>query len=192
MKRPPQPLTSEEARSLLDQCGGGRVGLRNRALVVVLWRCGLRAFEACGLELKDLAAYGKGYRVTVLRPKGHEKGKPPRVIGVAYDTKEILDEWIVIRGEAPGPLFTTSNRQVIQTSYLRQLLPQLARRAGIHRRVHPHALRHTFAQELYDETKDIRLVQAALGHDNISTTERYLAAIGATQMVSVTSARTFQ
>jgi site-specific recombinase XerD len=65
----------------------------------------------------------------------------------------------------------------------------LAKRAGLERRIHPHALRHTFARELYDEGVGIREIQVALGHRSLATTETYLRSIGATRAVEVTIER---
>lgn len=70
-------------------------------------------------------------------------------------------------------LFITRSGGRISTQYLRALVAHLAKRAGIGKRVHPHMLRHTFATELYTRTRDILLVQRALGHANINTTEIY-------------------
>lgn len=79
-----------------------------------------------------------------------------------------------LRKQSSGPyLFTTRGGGHVSNQYLRALVAHLAKRAGIDRRVHPHMLRHTFATELYTRTRDILLVQRALGHANINTTEIY-------------------
>ena len=185
MKYPPHPLTPDEARALLSACGRGWRGARNRALVAVLWRAGLRAREACGLELAHVRRLELGAEILVAQAKGGR----PRMVGLDQAALELVDAWLNRRGREPGHLFVSATGAPLQTSYLRQLLPWLARRAGIRRRVHPHALRHTFARELYDEGVRLREIQLCLGHRSLATTENYLRSIGATEAVSATARR---
>lgn len=67
-------------------------------------------------------------------------------------------------------LFTTLAGRDLRTNYLRVMVKRYGHKAGIAKDIHPHLLRHTFATELYRETKNIRLVQKALGHANLATT----------------------
>ena len=73
-----------------------------------------------------------------------------------------------------GPVFSTLHGEALLPSYVRSLFKRLGRRAAIAKRVHPHGLRHTFASGLADEQVDIRLIQRALGHSSLSTTQRYV------------------
>jgi site-specific recombinase XerD len=190
MKRPPDPLTMEEAAGLVRICNG-RDETRNRALVVVLWRCGLRCAEACALRLEDLRELGAGaLEVRVQKPKGLERGAFVRAVGLDAKSAGIVRAWLEERGERRSRLlFLTRSAKPLQTSYVRQLLPRLGRRAGIARRVHPHGLRHTFARELAEEGFNVREIQVALGHRKLATTELYLKSIGVNQVVEKTTGR---
>jgi integrase len=131
-----------------------------------------------------------GLVLRVERPKGYDRGKLPREVGLDPKAEAILAAWLEVRGPEPGPIFTTSNGGRLQTSHVRRLMKTLAKRAGIDQRVHPHALRHTFACEVYREQPD-RIVELmlALGHTKITTTQRYLQGIGANDVVAVTTRR---
>lgn len=185
---PSDPLTREECERLLNTCRETWTGTRDRAQLALLWRCGLRAAESCALELSDFRP-GSPCTVRVRSPKGAARGKAPREIGLDERTCNTVRAWIDVRGEAPGPLFCTRPGGRVQTPYLRRMLPRLAKTAGIARRVHPHALRHTFARELYDEATGIVHIQKALGHDSLQTTATYLESIGASDVVSMTAGR---
>jgi integrase len=185
----PDPLTREEARAMIEVCERrSRVGMRTRAHLALLWRCGLRAEEACNLDLCDFRE-GDPCTVRVLSPKGTSRGKPPRELGLDVKTCELLREWIEVRGSEPGPLLNTSTGGRLTTTYLRRAIPRLAKRAGITRRVHQHALRHSFARHQYDEGIGIVHIQEGLGHGNLGTTAAYLKSIGASEVVAVTAGR---
>jgi len=194
----PQPIAPGKARELLDHCGNGRAAIRNRAILAVLWRCGLRSQECASLELGDLVDLeGGALRLTVREPKGSKKKKnptPPRVVGMEAAGAEILRAWLKERGTVKGSrlVFVTKTGRPIQTSYFRQMVPRIARRAGFPQRVHPHGLRHTFANELYSEGVGILEIQLLLGHTSLATTERYLKAIGASEAVKVATERTWK
>jgi integrase len=77
----------------------------------------------------------------------------------------------------------------LKTAYVRALLPRLAARAGIEKRVHPHGLRHTHAAELAREGTPLNLVQAQLGHSSLATTDGYLRHIAPEELVKAMKAR---
>lgn len=81
--------------------------------------------------------------------------------------------------------------QPVHSAYVRALLPRLARRAGIDKRVHAHGLRHTHAAELALEGKPMNLIQAQLGHASLATTSSYLAHIAPAQLIEAMRARTW-
>ena len=188
---PPHPLTKAEARLLIETAAdGSRVGVRNRAHLTVLYRAGLRCNESCAMNLADLYPLEDGCAfVRVEKPKGYDLGVMPREVGLDPISSAFLFEWVSVRGIEPGPLFRTSTGSRVDTSYFRQLLPRLAERAGIHRRVHAHALRHTFAREMYDEGIGVMEIMLALGHTSLATTQKYLRSIGATEVVHATARR---
>ncbi len=112
----------------------------------MLWRSGLRISEALALELRDI-----DLDVGTLRVR-HGKGDKSRTVGVDEQTAALLARWLDRRKKigagARAPVFCTLDGSRIDTSYVRHLLPRLAAKAGVERRVHAHGLRHTYAAEL--------------------------------------------
>jgi site-specific recombinase XerD len=170
---PPEPLTEAEVGALLAQCSRrAPTGVRNRALIVLLWRAGLRISEALALKPADLDPDAGTVRVL------HGKGNRSRVVGLDPLAFQIVERWVECRQRRGlgrvELLFCTLDGRPLQASYVRQLLPRLARKAGLTKRVHPHGLRHTHAVELRREGVDIAIISKQLGHRSIATTARYL------------------
>lgn len=176
MKLPPEPLTRDEIERLLRHMGRGPCGHRNRALVVLMWRSGLRIAEALALYPKDVDPVGG--TVTVLRGKG---GKRRQVAVDAY-TVALLERWTAARAElgltGRDPLFccvdVRTRGKAMYSSYVRDMLKHRAAQAGIEKRVHPHGLRHTMAFELLMEGQPLGVIRDQLGHSQLATTMRYL------------------
>jgi integrase/recombinase XerC len=174
------PLTRDEIDRLLRQCRGKRypTAVRNRALLVLLWRTGLRIGEAVALHLRDLDRAEGLVRVR------RGKGSRPRTVPMDEGAWQVVDAWLARRralGLGDGPVFCTLREPTgrpMKPRKVRMLLHRLAERAGITRRVHPHAFRHTYAAELYREGAPERAVQGLLGHANLGTTAVYLRAVG--------------
>ena len=185
---PVEVLTPEEAVSLIKTCSAkASTGLRNRALLTVLYRAGLRIAEALALRLKDVNV--EAGTLTVL----HGKGDRRRVVGLDAGAAAVLGQWLE-RRTALGLngrhfVFCTLKGQPIETAYIRALLPRLARKAGIEKRVHAHGLRHTHAAELAREGTPLNLVQAQLGHSSLATTDRYLRHIAPEELVRAMKSR---
>ena len=183
----PEVLTREEIRALLAACGRSATGLRNRALLVVLWRAGLRVGEALALRPSDLDAAAGTVRV----PRG-KTGH--RTVGLDPEALALVEQWAthrraVNRLNGRRPLFCTLRGAALQSSYVRSLLNRLARRAGVERRVHPHALRHTMAAELLREGASVRHIQLQLGHSDLSTTASYLESIQPVELIEMARSR---
>ena len=109
----------------------------------------------------------------------HGKGDRSRTVGLDPAAFALVERWLDVRAKLPGvhrraPLFCTLGGAPVQSAYVRALLPRLAERAGIERRVHAHGLRHTGAAELRTEGADIGVISKQLGHSSIATTARYL------------------
>lgn len=172
---PAEPLTPEEAFALVDACGDGAAARRNRALIVMYWRTGLRCQEALDLYPKDVDLYNG--RVAVL----HGKGDRRRVVAIDRAGAAIVGLWererreIGLNGTQPyfcvlqGP---TAGRG-LGDAYVRDLFKKLGKRAGIEKRVHPHGLRHTYASYLLDRGVPIHHIRRMLGHGSLAVTERY-------------------
>ena len=141
-------LTNDEVELLMRQCSRrAPTGVRNRALIAVLWRCGLRIGEARGLAVKDLDP--DSGTLVVQRGKGGKR----RVVGADAGTVALIGRWLELRRElglpaGGAPLFCSLAGKPLDLSYVRHLLPRLARKAGIERRVHAHGLRHAFAVDM--------------------------------------------
>ena len=182
-KYPAEPLTPPEIKALLAACSRrAATGLRNRALIATLYRGGLRISEALGVSLKDLDQEGCSLRV--LKGKGHTS----RLVGLDPGAWAILQLWLDKRESLgisrQGPVFCTLAGKRLQTSYIRGLFARLGRRAGIERRCHPHALRHSHAAELATENVPLPVIAAQLGHASTATTDRYVRHLTASEVVT--------
>jgi integrase len=185
-KYPAEPLNVDEVRRLLAACGPkSSTGLRNRALIVTLWRAGLRIAEALALQPRDL---DNG----VLRVR-RGKGSKSRVVALDPEAMAVLQAWLERKSRLGigGPIFSTLKGEPVLASYVRNLLPRLAKKAGIAKRVHAHGLRHTFASELADEKTDIRVIQRALGHSSLATTQRYVDHLRPQAVIDALRSRTW-
>jgi len=177
-KFPPRPLTPVEANGLLSAAQSKR----DKSLLILMWRCGLRCSEAVSLDLEHVRFEADATaRIYVNKPKGLLSGVPPRTMGMDKRSASHLRTWVHSRGSHPGPFLSTRGGGRLSTSHCRRLVTRLGRSARIRHRVHPHGLRHTFAAELYAEGLGIRHIQVALGHSTLATTELYLTSIGSNE-----------
>jgi site-specific recombinase XerC len=186
-----EPLTRDEVQRLIDAAGGGFTGIRDRAYLSVLYRCGLRNNECRMIDLEDLRMDQSPWSVRVRHPKGKDRGASPRELGIDSKTQASLELWLRVRGRSAGPLFQTAKGRRVETSHTRRRVQQLGKIAGIERRVHPHALRHSFARSLNDEGVSMRLIQVGLGHSNLNTTATYLQSLGDPEVIALTGKRTW-
>lgn len=177
-------------RALITACSNrAPTGVRNRALIVLLYRAGCRISEALRLCPKDLdRAAGT---VTVLRGKGGTR----RTIGLDPGAFAVVERWLDVRAKRGlsrrAPIICTLKGKPVASAYVRVLMPRLARRAGLEKRVHAHGLRHTHAAELALEGHPMNLIQAQLGHASLATTSRYLAHIAPAQLITAMRGRTW-
>jgi len=169
---PPQPLTSDEVSALLAACSlHNTTGIRNRALIMLLYRSGLRISEALALKPADIDLKHHSARVL------HGKGNKATVRGFHPSADDALARWLDRRaalGLKNGPLFCTLAGTQLSDGYVRDMLKRLAARAGIDKRVHPHGLRHTYADELEKAGLPVSTISKLLGHSSIAVTSRYL------------------
>lgn len=187
---PAEPLTPAEVRRLLNTPSNrAPTGVRNRALIVLLWRAGLRINEALSLLPKDLDAKAGTIRVL------HGKGSKARTVGLDTVAWAVIQRWLDKRKQlgisGHRPLICTLAGDQVKDSYVRALLPRLARKAGIDKRVHAHGLRHTMAVELRREGVDIGIISKQLGHSNIATTARYLDHIAPQAVIDAMARRSW-
>ena len=184
---PPEVLSPEEVHAILDACSDTLLGIRNQALITTLYRAGLRCKEALLLEPKDISFFDVSIRVL------HGKGDRARTVGIDPVALSVIERWIEER-DGHGftdtqPLYCTRHGGPIGSSYVRELLPRLARKVGIAKRVHTHGLRHTHAYELMMEGIPISIIQRQLGHSSLATTDIYLSHIAPKQVIEAISRR---
>ena len=177
----PTVLSQDEIEKLLAAClNDTPEGLRDRAILELLYGSGLRISEALGLGMGDIDAE-EG--ICMVRGKGDKQ----RLIPVGEQAMDALKNYLVhgrpqlIRGHAiiksPGtrnPLFITRRGTILSRQGLFKNLKKYALAAGINpEKVSPHKLRHSFATHMIENGADLRTVQTLLGHEDISTTEIY-------------------
>jgi site-specific recombinase XerD len=175
-------LTHEEIDRLLRACSKrAPSGRRNRALIALLWRSGLRIGEALALSPKDIDL--QEFTVVVQ----HGKGDKRRTVGIDLGTALLIDQWIVSRKKlkigSRATLLCTLGGERLDQSYVRHLLPRLATKVGIEKRVHAHGFRHRAACDWIREGADLLTVRDLLGHTSAATTQTYLSRIGASDAV---------
>src|ERR1051326_2795329 len=158
---------------MLEACGNGWVGRRNRVLITVLWRSGLRLAEALALQPQDVDFEYQTIRVL------HGKGDKARTVGMDRREAELIKEWLETRGDYPQgtPVICTRRGEPLEQAYVRALLPRLARKAGVRKRVHAHGFRHSYAVDLMREGIRVRDIQLLLGHSSLAVTSIYLASL---------------
>ena len=182
---PAEPLDRAEVEAILDAPSRrAPTGGRNRALLALLHRTGLRIGEALDLEVGDYDR-GRG-SVTVRRGKG---GKPRVAGGIDDRARAELECWLAARPPGARHLFCTLAGGRLGEGYARAMVKRAARRAGVERRVHPHAFRHTLARELVEEGFDLALIRDQLGHASIATTDHYVAAVAPSRRLEALRSR---
>lgn len=166
----PKILTRDEVRALLDAPNRRYpTGLRNRCMLELMYRAGLRVGEVCALKPRDV-----DLRQGIVRVHDGKGGD-----GTAYFDAEtlrvLIDQWKTLRRTLPKSeyLFCTLAGGQVSPRYMQQMVKRMAERAGITAVCTPHVLRHTFATELLGEGFSIREVQDAVRHADLSTTEIY-------------------
>lgn len=181
---PPDPPTNEEIMRILKVGCAPRVpgptakivSARLRALIILLWRTGLRISEALDLEERDL----NPSEMAVLVRKG-KGGKRRLVLMDSYGWSE-LDKWLKIRRDFPsGKLFCAVQAdaagRALWSSDVRRQFREAQNIAGVRRRFAPHQLRHKLACDLRREGVDFDAIQAQLGHARLDVTQQYLRSI---------------
>jgi integrase/recombinase XerD len=169
----PKTLSSNEIALLMARPNlSCPTGLRNRAMLELMHRSGLRVAEACGVHLRDVDWRAGELR---LRPEV-AKGGREAVLALEASTLEWLERWKTVRRKhANGApfLFVTLTGRRVSTHYVWEMTSRFARRAGIDRPVWPHMLRHSYGTELLREGFDLREVQTLMRHADIRTTVVY-------------------
>lgn len=169
----PETLNEDDVIRLLDAIGDNEeFGLRNRAMLELLYGSGLRASELVGAKLENLDLDGGMIRVT-------GKGNKTRLVPVGGKSRESLEAYLnrmrpqMVKPRTGSEVFLNRFGRKLTTVRLWQIVKEVAKRAGIEKTVYPHLLRHSFATHLLTGGADLRIIQELLGHADISTTQIY-------------------
>jgi site-specific recombinase XerD len=188
LRFPADPPPVEEIIAVMGAAGNGPDGARLRALIIVLWRAGLRISEALDLAETDLDRS----RGAVLVRAG--KGGRRREVGMDRWAWGQLTAYLEIRANLPvGALFCvihgpTAGRRW-EASAARKQLRRTAEMAGVRRRFAPHQLRHAHAVELAHEGVPLVVIQRQLGHCNLGVTSIYLQGIDSSEIIDTVHSR---
>ena len=170
-------LQIDEIERLLNQINtSSEVGLRDRALIELLFSSGLRVSELVNLNKDHINTKRREFMV-------RGKGQKDRPIFISENASKHVDDYLHIRKDNLSPLFlsysrnnvpnTSGNYRRLTARSVQRIINKYAKLAGITKHVSPHTMRHSFATDLLMNGADIRSVQSMLGHSNISTTQIY-------------------
>jgi integrase/recombinase XerD len=172
-KRLPEVLSRAEVQALLmSPTGTDPAALRDRALLEVMYACGLRASEVIGLEVADV-----DLEEGLLRARG--KGSKERVVPVGRAAVTAIRAYLtngraaLVRTTPERALFVNFRGQALTRQGLYKIVRRHASSVGLADRMSPHTLRHTFATHLLSGGCDLRSVQEMLGHADVATTQLY-------------------
>lgn len=172
-RRLPKALTIDQVERLLQAPSSEEpIGIRDRALLELLYATGARVSEAVGLDVDDLA-HGD-----VLRLRG--KGSKERIVPIGSFARDAVDAYLTrvrpglaTKGRASARLFLGARGAPLSRQSAWLVIRSAAERAQITAEVSPHTLRHSFATHLLEGGADIRTVQELLGHASVTTTQIY-------------------
>ena len=170
----PEVLSTEEIDDILSVIDLSQSeGQRDKAVIELLYSCGLRVSELCSLKMHDLFLDEGFVRVI-------GKGNKERLVPISPKAVKELHLWFSTRSEIipkPGEedyvFLSVRRRQHLSRITVFHNLRLYAERAGITKTISPHTLRHSFATHLLEGGANLRVIQAMLGHEQISTTEVY-------------------
>ena len=169
-KRLPRALDVDQIDRLLSMPEDGFLDKRDRAMLELFYSSGLRLSELVRLDLQDVDL-GEGSA----RIRG--KGNKQRQVPVGRKAVQALSVWLaaranLLKGDSEA-LFISKRGRRLSVRSVQSRLDYRSRQMGLHQRVHPHMLRHSFASHLLESCGDLRAVQELLGHADISTTQIY-------------------
>jgi len=169
----PETLNELQVERLLESIPTAQpLGLRDRAMVELLYASGLRISELANARLENLLLEERVIRVT-------GKGNKTRLIPVGRKACDAIDEYLakerpgMVKKRTGGEIFLSVRGTKLTTVRIWQILKRIARHAGLEANVYPHLLRHSFATHLLGNGADLRIIQEMLGHADVSTTQIY-------------------
>jgi integrase/recombinase XerD len=169
----PHVLSHSEVNKLLESTSGSDpIALRDRALLEVMYGCGLRASEAIGLDVGDV-----DLTHDYVRP--HGKGSKERIVPLGREAARTIERYLrsgrpeLVRSEPQRKLFVNFRGGALSRQGLYKIIQRHAKQVGLDGKMSPHTLRHTFATHLLSGGCDLRSVQEMLGHADVATTQLY-------------------
>jgi integrase/recombinase XerC len=171
----PKPVSEDQAKGLIAEAEADPdrpdwEAARDRAVLTLLYGCGLRISEALALKSSD-APLGESLRIT-------GKGSKTRIVPVLPAVRRAVDDYLAEARLALAPdepLFRAPRGGPLSPRHVQALVQRLRGRLGLPRSATPHALRHSFATHLLGAGADLRSIQELLGHASLSTTQKYTA-----------------
>ena len=169
-RTPPRSLSLEEARTLVEACPRSTaVERRDRTIVLLLYGCGLRNGELCGLDVQHVSTERR--ELSVLKAKGDK----PRIVPVPDGVYTELLAYLHDRGGKRGPLFKTlAKKKRLAIKDVCNVVRQAVQRAGLPADITPRTLRHSFATHLMDRGVDLAVIASLMGHRSPHETGVYL------------------
>jgi site-specific recombinase XerD len=183
-KYAPEVLQADEVLALMKACSRrAPTGIRDRALIALLWRTGLRIGEALALQPSDVVAAKGTVRVA------NGKGSKSRTVGIDDDALAVVERWLDVRRclgiNGKQPVFCTLKGGRLSGQQVRAMLGRRTAKAGLERRVNPHAFRHTLTAEWREEGRDLVEIQDQLGHASLDGTAHYVRKIAPRDLVQI-------
>jgi len=183
----PNFLSVDEMFELLNaQSDSSISGLRNLAMLELFYSSGLRLSELAGLNVMDL-----DFNQALVKVRG--KGRKERIVPIGGPARKALQEYLAKTSEArkkadadvfKNPLFLNARGARITGRSIARIVDEATKKSGIGRKISPHSLRHTFATHLLNAGADLRSIQELLGHESLSTTQKYTA-VNITRMMEI-------
>ncbi len=172
----PTVLSIDEMFALLNTKGSAdAVGLRNKAIIELFYSSGIRLGELVGLNVGDI-----DYTQALMKIRG--KGKKERIVPIGDHAIVALHAYLGKRNEMlkrdikngpDGPVFISREGTRLSTRSVARVIDKLVILSGLGRKISPHKLRHTFATHMMESGADLRAIQEFLGHESLSTTQKY-------------------
>ena len=167
-KKLPKYLKEDEVRKLLN--APKRDKIRDRLILRILYRCGLRVSELTSLKIQDI-----NFQEGMITVRGG-KGDKDRIVPIDDDTLDLIQ---LYKGDADeGFLILSQRGEPLSTRQIERIVKKYAKKADIKKNVYPHMLRHSFAVHSLKSGMNLRSVQKMLGHSSLTTTQIYLDLTG--------------
>ena len=190
---PAEVYSRREIEAIMAALGRGQLAIRNQAIVVAMWRCGLRVEEALALAGHDIDLEARTLFVR------HGKFNRQRMLGVDLETAELLAAWLGLREnygfEADEPLFPVcwgpTRGKKTQYSVFRETFLLAAKHSGLRKRAHCHGLRHTFASENVREGVPLPILSAMMGHLDVAYTFAYIRKVAPWEAIEAMQRRSW-